>query len=150
MSDHFGFEPAPPAATSSTPPDLSPSPAGTYASPSSLTIDAKGRVTAITAGSGVATYTATVPHGAGMGLPGTTGAGGLIVGWARLKDAGTHAVLNLSSFIVAFHKATSETVALYDAGLAWAHDGSSAVAIQTSSPGYYYELHYRVTPEGTP
>lgn len=97
------------------------------------------------------TYQTTVPHGGNADLSGTTGNGGGIVGWARLRDSGTSAVLNLTNFLVAFNKATSAAVALAgaDAGLAWSHTGTAVNAEQTMMPGYYLELNYTVTPEGS-
>lgn len=72
-------------ASGATLPDLSPSPAGTYAYPASITANAKGLITSITAGSGgPSVYTTNVgDNGDSQVLGGTSGNSGRLLGYCR-------------------------------------------------------------------
>lgn len=87
--------------------DLSPSPAGTYATPSSVTVNAKGLVTALTAGSGggPTLYTTNLgDNGDTQVLGGTNISSGRVVGYCKHITTASGDTTNVSLLSVVFNE----------------------------------------------
>lgn len=132
-------------------PDLSPSPAGTYAPPASMTLDAKGRVTAAAAGSGGVTWRrVTCPHGGNIDLPGTSADTGRVIGYAVLIATAGGARIGAAVVSCIWYDTSVDTTGDVT-NLAYSVNGGTGLlnVEQVTLPGYQLEIHYFVVKEGT-